>query len=113
MVELEKWQTQGAKWAQELVEIDRDLETEEVESMRAILLDDNTHAQKMLCSLDPLLEAIGYWQGRRRLTRFGGRIPASGLEDSFPAECVDDRCANNFGLSRRRTKGGCVLHGCS
>ena len=55
MVELEKWQTQGAKWAQELVEIDRDLETEEVESMRAILLDDNTHAQKMLCSLDPLL----------------------------------------------------------
>ncbi|WP_432449224.1 hypothetical protein [Aliiroseovarius marinus] len=46
MVELEKWQAQRAIWAQELVEIGNDLETEEDEGIRALLQDDKVQAQK-------------------------------------------------------------------
>lgn len=60
VAELEKWQDKRDIWAQELVEIDKDLKTEEDEGIRKLLLDDKAHAQKILGLLDRLLEANGY-----------------------------------------------------
>ncbi|MDQ2092459.1 hypothetical protein [Marimonas arenosa] len=60
VAELEKWQQQRAMWQEELDEINKDLETEEDEGIRELLLDEKAHAKKILALLDRLLEAIGY-----------------------------------------------------
>ncbi|WP_143064338.1 hypothetical protein [Aliiroseovarius sediminilitoris] len=60
VVELEKWHDKRDMWAQELVEIDKDLETEEDEGNCKLLLDDKAHAQKILGMINQVLDAIGY-----------------------------------------------------
>lgn len=60
VAELEKWQDKRDMWAQELVEIDKDLKTEEDEGIRKFLLDDKAHAQKIFGMINQVLDAIGY-----------------------------------------------------
>lgn len=58
VAELEKWQAQHAMWAEELSEINKDLEVETDDKIRKFLQGDKAHAEHMLGLLNRLLAAI-------------------------------------------------------